>query len=84
MLSRGNDTAVHVKNIQKLMTEFCKYLYGLSAPIKKSLQKRALTYNPRSCGVTLLLNPKTKKYCTDRKAAQIWSMIPAKYKICHR
>ena len=41
MLSRGNDTAVHVKNIQKLMTEFCKYLYGLSAPIKKSLQKKS-------------------------------------------
>ena len=33
MLSKSNDTTIHVKNIQKLMVEFYKYLYGLSAPI---------------------------------------------------
>ena len=33
MLSKSNDTTIHVKNIQKLIIEFHKYLYRLSAPI---------------------------------------------------
>ena len=44
MLSKCNDTTTHVKNIQKLMTEFYKYVYGLSAPIRKMfLQKVPLS-----------------------------------------
>ena len=35
ILSETNDTTIHVKNIQKLMIEFYKYLYGLSAPTIK-------------------------------------------------
>ena len=35
MLSKSNDTTIHVKNIQKLVIEFRKYLYGLSTPIMK-------------------------------------------------
>ena len=42
MLSKSNDTTIHVKNIQKLMIEFYKYLYGLSAPIM-FLQKECLS-----------------------------------------
>ena len=75
MLSKSNDTTIHVKNIQKLMIEFYKYLYGLSAPIMKEVfTKRILKYNLRNCRETLLPNPKTKKYGTDRiayKAAQL-------------
>ena len=37
MLSKSNDTTIPVKNIQKLMIEFYKYLYGLSAPITKEV-----------------------------------------------
>ena len=37
MLSKSNDTAIHVKYIQKLIIEFYKYLYGLSAPIIKKV-----------------------------------------------
>ena len=37
MLSKSNDATIHVKNIQKLMIEFYKYLYGLSAPIMKEV-----------------------------------------------
>ena len=40
-LSKSNDTAIHVKNLQKLMIEFYKYLYGLSAPVMKDLQKES-------------------------------------------
>ena len=35
MLSKSNDITIHVKTIQKLMIEFCKYLYGHSAPVMK-------------------------------------------------
>ena len=57
------------------MTGFYKYLYSALTPIMKELfTKRTLTYKVRSCSVTLLPNPKTKKYDTDRvpyKAAQV-------------
>ena len=45
MLSKSNDTTIHVKNIQKLMIEFCKYLYVLSAPIMKEVftKKKSLS-----------------------------------------
>ena len=46
MLSKSNHTNIHVKNIRKLMIEFYKYLYGLSAPIMKdSFTKRIIKYN---------------------------------------
>ena len=46
MLSKSTDTTIPVKNIQKLMIEFYKYLYGLSAPIIKEIfTKRFLEYN---------------------------------------
>ena len=49
MLSKSNDTTIHVKNIQKLMIEFCKYLYGLSATImKEAFTKRLLKSNVRN------------------------------------
>ena len=37
MPSKNNDTTIGVKKIQKLIIEFCKYLYGLSAPIMKEI-----------------------------------------------
>ena len=84
MLSKSNDTTIHVKNIQKLMIEFYKYLYGLSTPImKEGFTKRILKYNLRNCRETLLPNPKTKKYGTDTvayKASQLWSTLPTRYK----
>ena len=84
MLSKSNDTTIHVKNIQKLMIEFYKYLYGLLAPIMKEVfRKRIHKYNLRNCRVTLLLNPKTKKYGIDTvayKATQLWSTLPRRYK----
>ena len=49
-LSKSNDATIHVKYIEKLMIELCKYLYGLSAPIMKEVSiKRILKYNLRSC-----------------------------------
>ena len=58
MLSKSNDTTIHVKNIQKLMIEFYKYLYSLSAPMMKHVfTKRILTYNLRNCRKTVLPNP---------------------------
>ena len=83
MLSKSNDTTIHVKNIQKLMIEFYKYLYGHSALIMKVFTKRLLIYNLRNCRQTLLLNPKTKKYGTDTivyKATQLWSTLTTSYK----
>ena len=66
MLSKSSVTTIHVKNIQKSMIEFYKYLYGLSAPIMKEVfTDKLLNYNLRNCRVTLLANPKTKKYDTD-------------------
>ena len=66
------------------MIEFYKYLYDLSAPIMKEVfTKRLLKYNFQNCRVTLLPNPKTKKYGTDTiafKAAQLWSTLPTRYK----
>ena len=66
------------------MIEFYKYIYGLLAPIMKEVfTKRLLKYNLRNCRVTLLPNPKTKKYGTDTiayKAAQLWSTLLTSYK----
>ena len=84
MLSKSNDTTIHVKNFQKLMIEFYNYLYSLSVPIMKEVfAKRLLKYNLQNCRVTLLPNPKTLKYGTDKiayKAAKLWSTPPTKYK----
>ena len=61
MLSKSNDTTIHVKNIQILMIEFYKYLYGLSGPIMKEVFiERLLKYDFQNCRVTLLPNPKKK------------------------
>ena len=68
-LSKSYDTTIHVRNIQKLMTGFCKYFCGVSTPIMNEFfTKKTLTYKVRSCSVTLLPNPKTKKNGTDRVA----------------
>ena len=84
VLSKSNNTTIHVKNIQKLMIEFYKYLYGLSAPIIKEIfTKRILKYNLRNCRQTHLPNAKTKKCGTDTvayKVSQLWSTLPARYK----
>ena len=49
-LSKSKDTIIHVKNIQKLMIEFYRYLYSLSALIMKEVfTKRILNYNLRNC-----------------------------------
>ena len=49
-LSKRKDTIIHVKNIQKLMIEFYRYLYSLSALIMKEVfTKRILNYNLRNC-----------------------------------
>ena len=54
MLSKNNDTNIHVKNIQNLMIEFGKYIYGLLAAIMKEVfAKTILKYNLRSFRVTL-------------------------------
>ena len=88
MLSKSNNTTIHVKNIQNMMIEFYKNLYGLLAPIMKEVfTKRFLKYNFRNCSATLLPNRKTKKYGTDTiayKAAQLWSRYQQGIKICHR
>ena len=81
--SKSNDTTIHVKNIQKLINEFYKYLYDLSAPIMKVFTKRILKCNLRNCTVTLLPHPKTKKYDTDTlayKAVQLRSTLPTSHK----
>ena len=84
MLSKKNDTTIHAKNIQKLMTGLYKYLYGLSAAIMKEVfTERLLQYNFRNCKLTLLPNPKTKKYGTNTvayEASQLWSMLLTRYK----
>ena len=84
MLSKSNDTTIHVKNIQTLMIEFDIYLYRLLDPIMKEfLTKRILKCNLRSCRVTLLPNPKAKACGTNvvaYKAAQCYSMLQANYK----
>ena len=84
MLSKSENTDIHVKNIRKLMIELYKYLYGLSGPIMKEVfTKRILKYNLRNCRETLLPNSKTKKYGTDTvayKASQLWSTLPTRHK----
>ena len=66
------------------MIEFYKYLYGLSAPImKEAFAKIVDKYNHRRYRVTPSPNHKTKIYDTDTvvsKAAQIWSILPTRYK----
>ena len=88
MLSKSNNTTIHVKNIQNMMIEFYKYLYGLLAPIMKEVfTKRFLKWNFGNCSATLLPNRKTKKYGTDSiayKASQLWSRYQQGIKICHR
>ena len=78
------DTTIYVENIQKLMIEFYKYLFVLSAPIMKEVfTKRILKYNLRNCRQTLLPNPKTKQYSTDTvpyKASKLWHTLPTRYK----
>ena len=84
MVSKSDNTNVHVKNIKKLMIKFYKYLYRLLATIMKEVfTKRIVKYNLRNSRVTLLLNPKIKKYDTDKlayKANKLWSMLRKRYK----
>ena len=50
--------------------------------MKEVFSNRILKHNLRSCIVTLLPNPKTKKHNPDMvayEAAQIWSTLPACY-----
>ena len=58
-------------------------LRSFSSHNAKRLYKRILKYNLRSCGVTLLSNPKIKKirywYVVD-KAAKLWSRLPRRNK----
>ena len=37
MLSKSNDTNIHIKGIKKLMIEFYKYFYDILAPIMKEI-----------------------------------------------
>ena len=68
MLSKSNHTTINVKNIHKLMIEFYKCLYGLSAPTMKDVfTKRILKYRLRICKVILLPNPKRKKQTKTKK-----------------
>ena len=71
---------IHVKNVQKLMIEFYKYLYDLSPPIMTvDFTNGILKYKLQNCRVTLLPNPRIKKYGTDKiacKASQVWSTLP--------
>ena len=54
MLLKSNNTTIHVKNIQNLMIEFGKYIYGLSAAVMKEVfAKTILKCNLRSCRITL-------------------------------
>ena len=84
MLSKSNDTTIYVKNIQKLMSEFYKYIYDLLAPIMKEFfTKRILKHNLWNCKETALPNPKTKQNGTDTvayKAYQLCSTLPTRYK----
>ena len=77
MLSKKNDTTIHVKHIQKLMTELYKYLYGLSAAIMKDVfTKRLLQYNLRNCRL-IRYGISTIAY----EASQLWSTLLTRYKI---
>ena len=49
----------------------------------RNFYKKTPKYKLRNCRVTLLQNPKIKKYGTDTiayKAAQLWSTLPRRYK----
>ena len=51
--------------------------------MKEVFTKGILQYNLRICRATLLANPKSKKDSIDTvayKTAQLWSMLPARYK----
>ena len=66
------------------MTEFHKYLYGLSATImKEAFTKRILKYDLQSFRVTFWPNPKHKKCDINMlayKAVELWSTLLARYK----
>ena len=84
MLSKSSDATFHVKHIQELGIESCKYFYGLSAPVMKTaFTKIILKCNLWSSKVTLLPNTKIEKYCFDTvsyKATQLWGTPPAMYR----
>ena len=53
----------------------------MTSPIMKAFTKRTLKYNLQSCKETLLPNPNTKKYSTDKvayKAARFWCKLPTR------
>ena len=66
MLSKNNDTTIHVKTIQKNYDSILQIaLRYFSVINERSFYKR---YSLLNCRVTLLPNPKTKKYGTDMMA----------------
>ena len=88
MLSKCNDTTIHVKNIQKLMIGFYKYLHGLSSPIMKEVfTKRLLKYNLRNCRATFLQILKPKNTALVRQLIKLPN-FGVRYqrgiKTCHR
>ena len=86
MLSKSNDTTIPVKNIQKLMIEFYKYLYGLSAPITKEVfTKRFLEYHfkvVKQLFCQILKPPKNDTDTIAYKATQLWSTLQTRLKYC--
>ena len=86
MLSKINDTTIPVKNIQKLMIEFYKYLYGLSAPITKGVfTKRFLEYHfkvVKQLFCQILKPPKNDTDTIAYKATQLWSTLQTRLKYC--
>ena len=80
ILEKANETTIHVRNIQSLMTEIYKFDKGLSPPIVKDLFKtRENVFNIRNFQTFATNTKHTTKYGTETityRAPQLWNQLP--------
>ena len=71
MLLKSNNTTIFVKNIQKYIIEFRKYLHNVSVSIiKEVFTERVPRYNLQGSRINILSDCKTEKYGTDTIVSQ--------------
>ena len=84
LLENNNETTIHYRNIQILVTEIYKVINGIAPPIMDSLFRvREVNYNLRNIRTLESSTKKTVKYGLETlsyRSPTLWSLVPPEIK----
>ena len=84
LLENNNETTIHYRNIQILVTEIYKVMNGIAPPIMDSLFRvREVDYNLRNIRTLESSTKKTVKYGLETlsyRSPTLWSLVPPEIK----